>query len=315
MPMHATSAITYGVGRGLAFLLASLTLLQAQYVGVKACAGCHPAQALTHSTTGHAHSLARVTPQAAAAKAPKADWAFGSGTHAITWVSRLDETHYLEHGQSWFAQGQTLARTPGHKDSVGVRYRTFDPGAEILRCFSCHSTGPPRVEPGNRIEPAEPGVNCEVCHGPGAAHVASGGGKFRIDNPARYRASAINEQCGSCHRQPDSGDGAPNWGDPWNARHQPLYLAESRCFQESGEKLSCLSCHDPHAPLARDSKSYDAVCKNCHAKLTHKSVLAARANSNCQSCHMPIVRPSPQLGFSNHWIGIYAPGQTLRPKR
>ncbi len=275
--------------------------LGAQYVGMEACRRCHPGQASAHAASGHAHSLAAGT--------PKADWAFGSGTHAITWVKQLDESYYLELGQSWFRQTGKLGRTPGHPDEAGVKYRLFDPEAQILRCFSCHSTGVPTVAAGGRIVPAEPGVNCEVCHGPGTAHVESGGGKYKIDSPSRYRASAINDQCGACHRQPG---GATNWSDPWNTRHQPIYLAESRCFQESSEKLSCLSCHDPHAKLSREKSNYDAVCQGCHEGVKHKMVIA---KVSCTNCHMPQVKPSPDLSFSNHWIGVYGAGQTLRPRR
>jgi len=288
----------------LALLLVASTVV-AQYVGKEACGGCHPRQASLHLESGHARALA--------AGGAKADWAFGSGTHAVTWVKQLDAEHYLELGQSWFRATGALRLTPGHKDSAGVKYRVFDPGAGILKCFSCHSTGVPKVLAGGKIGPAEPGVNCEVCHGPGKAHVESGGGKYKIDNPARYRASAVNEQCGACHRQQAAGGEAPNWDDPWNVRHQPVYLVESRCFQESGEKLSCFSCHKPHEKLSRDKQAFDAVCASCHSGVKHKTAAAAKAG--CVGCHMPVVKPTAELGFSNHWIGVYAPGKLLRPRR
>ena len=44
----------------------------------------------------------------------------------------------------------------------------------------------------------------------------------------------------------------------WNIRHQPVYLVRSACFQKSGA-LTCVRCHDPHAPLLRnDVAHYDA---------------------------------------------------------
>lgn len=298
--------------RLICLLLLCAPPVAAQYLGAQSCRPCHAKQFDSHAKTGHAHALSPQAPAEALSAAPKADWAFGSGTHAVTWVSRLNDSHYLEHGQSWFRSSKSLGTTPGHNNPEGLKYRIFEPEARILRCFSCHSTGLPRVDANNHIQPAEAGVNCEVCHGPGAAHVQSGGAKYRIDNPSRYRATAINDQCGSCHRKPDALGAAPRWEDPWNARHQPLYLAESRCFQESNEKLSCLTCHDPHTKLTSDSKQYDAVCQNCHKTVRHKTVIA---KASCVSCHMPTVRPSTQLGFANHWIGVYSPGTTLRPRR
>lgn len=245
----------------------------------------------------------------------RGQWAFGSGTHATTWVSRQDSTHYLEHGLSRFRRSGKLARTPGHADERGVTYRLFDPGAQILRCFSCHSTGPVSLDPKQGILPQEPGVRCEVCHGPGQAHVQAHlqgqGGRLNIDNPKRYTAAAINEQCGACHRQSQAGRSDTDWRDPWNVRHQPVYLAESRCFLRSEGKLSCLSCHHPHAPLQTGAASYTPVCASCHPQPAHQGPRAGA----CVTCHMPAVAPSPDISFTNHWIGVYRPASPLRPLR
>jgi len=180
--------------------------------------------------------------------------------------------------------------------------------AQILRCFSCHSTGGPAVREGGKIHPHENGVRCESCHGPGAAHVKAGGGKYNIENPGQYQATAINEQCGNCHRQPGAD---ARWDDPWNVRHQPVYLAESACFLKSGGKLSCLSCHQPHQALSRDRGAYAAVCASCHAQVQHR----VKVSGDCIGCHMPAVAASPDLSFTNHWIGIYSAGPKLRPRQ
>jgi hypothetical protein len=280
--------------------LAVTLSLDAQYVRQDACASCHLEQARGHAQSGHAKALAP--------GGGKGDWAFGSGTHAITWVSKAPAGHYVEHGESWFRATNQLAITPGHSDAKGVIYRIFDPGAQILRCFSCHSTGGISIDASQSIQPAELGVQCEVCHGPGQAHVEANGAKYRIDNPNRYRASAINDQCGACHRQPGADT---NWRDPWNVRHQPVYLAESRCFLASNEKLSCFTCHEPHTKLA--TTGYDAKCQACHSQTKHKTAVPSQAT--CTSCHMPRVNPIPEIGFSNHWIGIYEKGNLLRPRR
>lgn len=275
------------------------------YSGAESCRPCHAKQYLDQSKSGHARALARENdPQ-------KGHWAFGSGTHAITWVSRKDETHYTEQGLSWFRLTNKLALTPGHATDQGVGYRLYDPGAQIFRCFSCHSTGPLNVTPERGIQPQEPGVRCEVCHGPGQTHVQAKGGRFNIENPKRFQASAINEQCGACHRQSQSGAAAADWRDPWNVRHQPVYLAESRCFLRSEGKLTCLTCHDPHAPLNTNSSHYTPICSNCHAKPAHSSQHAGA----CVNCHMPKVAPSKDIAFSNHWIGVFRPNSPLRPRR
>ncbi|MGH9722287.1 MAG: hypothetical protein ACRD8O_18920, partial [Bryobacteraceae bacterium] len=107
--------------------------------------------------------------------------------------------------------------------------------------------------------------------------------------------------CGGCHRMPAAAVSDTDWTNPWNARHQPLYLAQSACFQKSNGKLSCLTCHAAHTPVERNAAVYDARCSACHAKPSHRATAKA-AGQSCIRCHMPYVRPSPELRFANHWI-------------
>ncbi|MBL8210247.1 MAG: hypothetical protein JNK87_06025 [Bryobacterales bacterium] len=157
---------------------------------------------------------------------------------------------------------------------------------------------------GRAIQPAEPGVRCESCHGPGSDHAAKPA-RSNIVNPGRLTPEAQNSVCGECHRMPPAKGVETNWNNPWNTRHQPVYLSRSACFASG--KLSCGTCHQPHADKLAD---VSAVCRSCHATPRHKVAVAGRA---CESCHMPLVRPSEYLGFRNHWIGIYNPNNPLRP--
>jgi len=106
-----------------------------------------------------------------------------------------------------------------------------------LRCFACHSTGPLKLAADQAVLPYEPGVRCEVCHGPAAAH-ARDPARVRPDNPGRLTADRLHAFCGACHRMSAGAADAPDLRNPWNARHQPLLLAASRCFGESKGKLS-----------------------------------------------------------------------------
>jgi hypothetical protein len=286
----------------LALLLA--TGAYGQYAGSGACKPCHPAQAATQSKSGHARSLAR-----APAGSP-GQWAFGAGEQAITYVSRIDEDWYIEHGLSYYSKTKSMALTPGHTTLAGVKYRTFDPAADILHCFQCHSTGPLKLGPGQEIQPSELSVRCESCHGPGAAHVKANGAPGTIQNPKRLTAGELNELCGSCHRKPPAATEDTDWTDPWSTRHQPVYLSQSACFRKSGGALSCSTCHNPHEPLSRVAADYDKRCAGCHAAVRHRSPVGAKA---CVECHMPGVQVRPELRFTNHWIGVYTKGQILRP--
>jgi tetratricopeptide (TPR) repeat protein len=290
--------------RGALLLLSLATALAAAapgYVGSAACRTCHPANYESQSKTGHAHALVKAPPGS------RGQWAFGAGEKATTWVSQIDRDTYAEHGISYFAATKSTGLTPGHADSGDARFRTFDPEATTLKCFRCHSTGPLTLGTAGSIVPNEPGIHCESCHGPGSEHVRSGGQTGTILNPKGLSATEINQLCGACHRNAAESD----WTDKWRTRHQPSYLSQSACFRKSGT-LSCLTCHDPHTPLNRVAAQYDKRCIECHKTAAHRTPTASRT---CVECHMPQVVVSPQLSFTNHWIGIYAKNSHLVPSR
>jgi tetratricopeptide (TPR) repeat protein len=295
----------------LSFLTAFSALLllcssaPAQYVGSQACQPCHPHQFEEQSRSEHAHALTLAPPGS------PGHWAFGAGLKAITYVSQVSAEWYLEHGLSYYAATKSLALTPGHSNAEGLRYRTFDPGASILRCFRCHSTGPLRLGVDWKVEPSELGVHCESCHGPGEAHVASRGKAGTIQNPSRFKAGELNMFCGTCHRKPPEEGEETDWSNSWNTRHQPDYLSHAVCFRKSNGALSCLTCHDPHSPLTRRAAEYNKRCSTCHQSARHRSDIAGQA---CVDCHMPQVATSRQLSFTNHWVGIYAKDSKLIPR-
>ncbi len=230
---------------------------------------------------------------------------------AVTFVHPRDSETYIELGQSWYSSLKGFAATPGHPKGEDTPYRTFDPSAGIMRCFACHSTGPLKLAAGETIVPHEPGVRCEACHSPSADH-ARDPAHYASENPGRYTADAINELCGQCHRMPAGATETTDLRDPWNARHQPLTLAASVCYRASQGRLSCLTCHSPHAAVDRNPAHYDVRCRGCHAAVKHTRVVSG---TPCAACHMPAVRPQPHLAFANHRIGIYAPSDPLTPLR
>lgn len=283
-------------------MLALAAAMALPFAGTSTCAACHAPVAATQSKTAHAGALKL---------GEDGGWAFGSGAQAITYVSRADEDAYIEHGLSWYRKPKRLDLTPGHDSPKGVRYPTFAADAAIMRCFQCHSTGALVLAAGRTIRPAEAGVRCESCHGPGGEHSAKPS-RDNIQHPGKLNGAGINELCGRCHRMPAAKGVHINWDDPWNTRHQPVYLSQAACFIKSQGKLSCLTCHNPHS----DGKvEINAKCAGCHEQPRHQ---AAIAGQSCASCHMPLVKPSEWLGFANHWIGVYqlplTPKNRLRPR-
>ena len=71
-----------------------------------------------------------------------AQWAFGAGKKAMTWVSQTGEETVAEHGLSYYTATKSLGVTPGHAANIDLVYQTFHPTESALRCFRCHSTGP-----------------------------------------------------------------------------------------------------------------------------------------------------------------------------
>lgn len=297
------SEILNSVRHAVWLLLSAASIATPQYVGSQACKVCHIAAFESQSRSEHARALS-VAPSGSPNK-----WAFGAGAKAITYVSQ-DGDSYIEHGLSYYTATKSTAPTPGHRNGEDLRFRTFDSTATALRCFQCHSTGTPTLGAAQDIAPGELGVRCESCHGPGARHANSGGARGTIRNPKLLNASQLNIFCGSCHRKPPESGDEYDWSNSWNVRHQPTYLSRSACFRNSAGALSCVTCHDPHKALSRVAAEYDKRCAGCHRTVRHRVVLNSQS---CVGCHMPQVPASPQLRFTNHWIGIYAKGSNLVP--
>ena len=190
-------------------LLAPLALAAAegQYLGAEACAACHAEQASAHAVSAHARALSRPADHRLAAKfgAPRrlarapgfqfeiamagseltvavshgalsrrvvAEWAFGAGDQAVTFVSQADESRYVEHHFSYYSGPDVYARrpanAPGGRPRPGRRPALphLSPQTEIMSCFRCHTTGPLELGDNYSIRPSQLGVRCEACHGP-----------------------------------------------------------------------------------------------------------------------------------------------------
>ncbi|MEI2386330.1 cytochrome c3 family protein [Breoghania sp. JC706] len=186
------------------------------------------------------------------------------------------------------------------------------------------------------------GIGCQRCHGPGAAHAgrAIAGDeeavtRAAIVNPGKLAREKLYSVCYGCHMQPTVavtgirrfGRGAYSFRpgedldayrtgldivDPgmpkaerFEINHHPYRLEQSRCFIESGGKLGCLTCHDPHVkrtPAERPAH-YRAACLTCHATDAAGLPLATTApagatsahpqiaaDADCTVCHMPARR-------------------------
>jgi Flp pilus assembly protein TadD len=248
-------------------------------------------------------------------------YAIGSGAHGRSYLLQRDDYLFQSH-LSWYSQKGIWDLTPG----VQV-FEHFERPAD-LQCLFCHCNA---VEPVkhtvNRYHlPLFRGhaIGCERCHGPGELHVHS---RERGDVPADVDDTIVNPRhlepalrdavCQQCHLQGESR--IPRRGrehfdyrpglplhlflsvfvradefvdNPQGGGHAEQ-LHQSRCFRASNGKLGCISCHDPHALPAAETKvaHFRSRCLNCHDEKSCGLAPAVRRAQDpadsCIACHMP----------------------------
>jgi hypothetical protein len=244
------------------------------------------------------------------------EFALGSGRHATTFVtltpSASGSPGSREHRLTYFARDRALGLTPGQEASGGApglnpMGTDRDPG-QTLHCFGCHvttvSAQGPRVLDSAAMRP---GIGCERCHGPGGAHAeAARRGAENLSMPFGkvWTADGQMQLCGDCHRHPSQAPpGEIRADNPRIARFQPVGLMQSACYSRSDGALSCVNCHDPHAPASTDRASYEAACLACH-KPGGNPVCPTSPRRGCIDCHMPALDTGQGILFTDHWIRV-----------
>jgi hypothetical protein len=108
-------------------------------------------------------------------------------------------------------------------------------------------------------------------------------------------------------------------------------LAWSRCYIDSGKKLDCVTCHNPHRDAETSSDYYEAKCLQCPGSETPIRSAASKAGAGntfkarttcpvesrkgCIACHMPKDGKSvPNSEFTDHLISVHRKaGNATRP--
>ncbi|MBN2472136.1 MAG: hypothetical protein JXN59_15545 [Anaerolineae bacterium] len=223
------------LGGVLLFSLAGIAFAQGgdplpDYQGRNECSSCHRGLSRDHTTSLHANALIPITAEGAGIVA---DFSAGAEARTLTLPGEdaarpftLDDAVYAL-GAGRYAQRFIVADSEGtlfvlpvEWNAVDSQWQPFtlaeswpDPAYNFVEnCVYCHVTGLDR-EAGTWVDD---GVQCEACHGPGAAHITlADEAGIRPTNAelVEIRTSIFNEHdsqvCGQCHSAGTAPDGRP----------------------------------------------------------------------------------------------------------
>jgi hypothetical protein len=261
------------------------TSLAQDYVGAEYCAQCHPldpseADNFAHwRKSGHRFILqegaeAQHRPLHPPAGKTWDDISYVVGGYATKAIF-LDENGYIV-TSTVDPEGNPVDGMNQWNLLTG-EWSDFHPGEEkSYDCGRCHTTGyrangsMPGL-PGIEGAFEFPGVECEVCHGPGNT--------MAIDHRA--------EACGTCHKHPDT-DGIE--AVDGFVRSEGQY-SEFKAGPHA--ELACISCHNPHKSADYGIKQQ---CEDCHSELAadYATTFKGEAGIECEDCHMPWATLSAQ---------------------
>ncbi|HZO89452.1 MAG TPA: multiheme c-type cytochrome [Chthonomonadaceae bacterium] len=332
--------------------IAQQAIIPAQFVGNAACAQCHPAEFQAHLHSHHALALRPMDRRSLGGQAPptghipNTDYvmtaqgdgfrfgrvgeqanpiqlAFGSGKSGMAFAAVLTEDVLAEVRISYFPPQRKWFITPGQQDLPPRSLGNITQGEHARQCLGCHTVTLP--EHGLMPEQKFMGVGCEACHGPGGAHIAAmragDTAHVSMERLGAWGGKRINELCGRCHRTERE-----VLDKNLSLEHTDLFqaygLEQSRCFRESQDRLTCLTCHDPHTDVATDENKYTAACLRCHsapesgksARLVNAKVCPVNPTRHCVGCHMPKrsepVFPGSPRRVADHFIRVHREGNS-----
>jgi hypothetical protein len=257
----------------------------------------------------------------------KVGFVVGSAKHASGYLVQIGD-HLFQSPIAYYPNRRSYGLAPGYE---GVREPDFTRPV-TQECLLCHAGRALHIPNTiNRFQAPvfeQEAISCDRCHGPTEQHLKRPV-PGSIINPAKLQGNARDSICEQCHLSgivrilnpgKQFGDFRP--GDrleqvftvyrdalppgippaEFKVISHPEQLAASACSRNSGGKLWCGTCHDPHEKPVNTSKYYAQRCLSCHSgKLpaTHPP-----AESDCISCHMPR-RPVSDGGhtvFTDHRI-------------
>lgn len=251
--------------------------------------------------------------------------------------------------KEWFDTAASGVRHfPGRRPDDPVNWKDWQYTFNTA-CYSCHvsqlSTNYNQKTDTYKTTWAEPGINCETCHGPGEEHIRvcreapkgtvpkdlkmiRGGRSFTVDQN--------NAACSSCHAKSTPLTPTYVLGERFFDHYDlvtlenPDYYPDGRDLGENytytswsmspcvqSGKLSCLHCHTSSGRF-RQKKEPNQACLPCHQARVEKAAEHTRhpedsAGNRCIACHMPMTEFA-RMQRSDHSMLPPAPAATLAYK-
>lgn len=248
------------------------------------------------------------------------DYEIGAGLFGGSFLVRIGD-EFVQSPVSWYnSHGWDVS--PGYASLPVIDFNRSVNDA----CLLCHTGNTVYKDvDGRRIAGAAPvPISCERCHGPAERHLRRPV-PGSIVNPAKLSGRVRESICAQCHLE-----GAARVLNPGMAfsdfhpgedlgQVRPVYvnsdaetsgnvvnhfeqLEQSRCYRESGGKMWCGTCHDPHGPPANRTAQMHAICTSCHTTLSKQA--HPPEQRDCLSCHMPRSAASdvPHAAITDHRI-------------
>ncbi|MHB2149353.1 cytochrome c3 family protein [Calditrichota bacterium LG25] len=282
---------------GLLIVFIFTVFLSAQdYVGSSTCKTCHSTIYEDVFKSGHPHKLKKIegapptypVGTSPGVPNPPTGFSWNDITYVIGgygWKARfMDSEGYILTGDT--ERQWNLANAELGLDAHWSGYDADKAPRKPYTCGSCHTTGWVATDengphqdslPGIYGTWSEPGVTCEACHGPGSDHASA---------PTATNISK-EENCNSCHIRGDVTQIDASGGlIKHHEQYEDLLASPHKSFQ-------CATCHSPHKSTVYEMGGYkgdDNTCKTCHSDI--KINIAAKANFECNTCHMPFTGKS-----------------------
>jgi len=236
----------------------------------------------------------------------------GSGKHASGYLVRIGD-HLFQSPLCYYTRLNRYDMAPGYEENRAPDFIR----AVSEECLLCHS-GKPLPIKGTLNEYQSPefaqeAISCQRCHGDTKRHLKAPL-PGSIVNPAKLAPAARNSVCEQCHLKgiartlnpgmsfEDFHPGKPLEevyttyvaAQPPDAPRESLkvishveQLALSLCARQSGGRLWCGTCHNPHDTSNKSAEYYAARCQSCHrGKLAPAATHPGGADRNCVGCHM-----------------------------